>query len=242
MSSGNGSGRHVDSSKPCATRPGIAADRPLFNVPVALSVMVFFALCAQCVATLAVIRRETNSWRWPLFTFTYMTTLAYAGAFITYQLGLGWPMVIDWQDLAALIMVAAAAAWLARGIWRWLWRRLPGCPSCTGWRITARRSCETHRDPAGREELSVHPQGRRGLHHGMFLRHLRRDHRVGRDLRAADVGLNAKGLGHVALVAAGGEGHRDKVDFLGGTVFLLGELQALVVGRNAQDPRTACSP
>jgi len=63
------------------------SDRPLFNVPVALSVMVFFALCAQCVATLAVIRRETNSWRWPLFTFTYMTTLAYVGAFITYQLG-----------------------------------------------------------------------------------------------------------------------------------------------------------
>jgi ferrous iron transport protein B len=61
-------------------------DRPLFSVPVALSVMVFFALCAQCVATLAVIRRETNSWRWPAFTFSYMTTLAYLGAFITYQL------------------------------------------------------------------------------------------------------------------------------------------------------------
>ena len=35
--------------------------------------MVFFALCAQCAATLAVIRRETNSWRWPAFTFAYMT-------------------------------------------------------------------------------------------------------------------------------------------------------------------------
>jgi len=61
--------------------------RPIFNVPVALSVMVFFALCAQCVSTLAVIRRETHSWRWPLFTFAYMTTLAYVGAFATYQLG-----------------------------------------------------------------------------------------------------------------------------------------------------------
>jgi ferrous iron transport protein B len=61
--------------------------RPLFDVPVALSVMVFFALCAQCVATLAVIRRETNSWRWPAFTFAYMTALAYAGALVTYQLG-----------------------------------------------------------------------------------------------------------------------------------------------------------
>jgi len=62
-------------------------DRPVFTVPVALSIMVFFALCAQCAATLAVIRRETNSWRWPLFTFTYMTILAYTGALITYQLG-----------------------------------------------------------------------------------------------------------------------------------------------------------
>ncbi len=60
----------------------------LFNVPVALSIMVFFALCAQCAATLAVIKRETNSWRWPLFTFTYMTTLAYLGALITYQVGM----------------------------------------------------------------------------------------------------------------------------------------------------------
>lgn len=59
----------------------------LFNVPVALSVMVFFALCAQCAATLAVIKRETNSWRWPAFTFVYMTTLAYLGALITYQVG-----------------------------------------------------------------------------------------------------------------------------------------------------------
>jgi ferrous iron transport protein B len=61
--------------------------QPVFTVPVALSIMVFFALCAQCAATLAVIRRETNSWRWPLFTFTYMTVLAYCGALITYQLG-----------------------------------------------------------------------------------------------------------------------------------------------------------
>jgi len=63
-------------------------DRPVFNVPVAVSIMVFYALCAQCVATLAVIRRETNSWRWPLFTFGYMTALAYAAALIAYQTGM----------------------------------------------------------------------------------------------------------------------------------------------------------
>jgi ferrous iron transport protein B len=66
--------------------------RKVFNVPVALSIMVFFALCAQCMATLAVIRRETNSWRWPIVTFVYMTVLAYVGAFATYHLTamLGW--------------------------------------------------------------------------------------------------------------------------------------------------------
>jgi ferrous iron transport protein B len=56
-------------------------------VPVALSVMVFFALCCQCASTLAVMRRETNSWRWPAFTFAYMTALAYLGALVVYQVG-----------------------------------------------------------------------------------------------------------------------------------------------------------
>jgi ferrous iron transport protein B len=62
-------------------------DRKVFNVPVALSIMVFFALCAQCSSTLAVIKRETNSWRWPAFTFAYMTALAYVAALLTYQIG-----------------------------------------------------------------------------------------------------------------------------------------------------------
>ena len=66
--------------------------RTVFNIPVALSIMVFFALCAQCVSTLAVIQRETGAWRWPVLTFVYMTVLAYIGAFVTYRLGmaLGW--------------------------------------------------------------------------------------------------------------------------------------------------------
>ena len=59
--------------------------RPVYNLAVALSIMVFFALCAQCVSTLMVIRRETNSWGWPLFSFVYMTVLAYVGALVTYQ-------------------------------------------------------------------------------------------------------------------------------------------------------------
>lgn len=62
--------------------------RPLFTIPVALSVMVFFALCAQCVSTLAVIWRETGSWTWPTLAFAYMTGLAYIGALLTYQVGM----------------------------------------------------------------------------------------------------------------------------------------------------------
>jgi ferrous iron transport protein B len=61
--------------------------RLLFTVPVALSVMVFFALCCQCASTLAVIRRETGNWWWPAFTFAYMTVLAYLGALVVYQIG-----------------------------------------------------------------------------------------------------------------------------------------------------------
>lgn len=64
-------------------------DRPVFTIPTALSIMVFFSLCAQCAATLAVIRRETNSWGWPAFTFGYMTALAYLAALVTYQ-GTAW--------------------------------------------------------------------------------------------------------------------------------------------------------
>lgn len=63
-------------------------DRPVFNIPVALSIMVFFALCAQCASTLVIIKRETNSWGWPLFTFGYMTALAYLAALVTYQVGM----------------------------------------------------------------------------------------------------------------------------------------------------------
>ncbi len=59
---------------------------PVFTIPVALSIMVFFALCAQCAATLAVIKRETNSWRWPFFSFAYMTLLAWIGALLVYQI------------------------------------------------------------------------------------------------------------------------------------------------------------
>ncbi len=56
-----------------------------FSLATGLSIMVFFALCAQCAATLAVMRRETNSWKWPITSFVYMTSLAYVAALVTYQ-------------------------------------------------------------------------------------------------------------------------------------------------------------
>jgi ferrous iron transport protein B len=56
------------------------SDAPVFTLPVALSVMVFFALCAQCSATLVTMGRELGSWRWPALSFVGMTSLAYAAA------------------------------------------------------------------------------------------------------------------------------------------------------------------
>lgn len=54
---------------------------------VGLSLMIFFLLAAQCMSTLAVVRRETMSWRWPIFMVVYMTALAWIGAFVVFQGG-----------------------------------------------------------------------------------------------------------------------------------------------------------
>jgi ferrous iron transport protein B len=60
---------------------------PLMTPWNAVSMMVFFALCCQCMATLATIKRETNSWKWPLVAFVYMTALAYVSAVLINLLG-----------------------------------------------------------------------------------------------------------------------------------------------------------
>lgn len=59
---------------------------------VAISLMVFYVFALQCVSTVAIVRRETNSWKWPLFQWLYMTALAWVFAFVTFQIGraLGW--------------------------------------------------------------------------------------------------------------------------------------------------------
>lgn len=60
----------------------------LFTPLSGFSLMVFFVLAAQCMSTLAVIKRESGTWKWPLFMVAYMTALAYVGALLTYQGGL----------------------------------------------------------------------------------------------------------------------------------------------------------
>lgn len=61
--------------------------RRVFTPLVAVGLMVFYVLACQCISTLAVVRRETASWRWPLFMFTYMSVLAYVAALLVYQVG-----------------------------------------------------------------------------------------------------------------------------------------------------------
>ena len=61
--------------------------RPLFTPLVCLTLMIFYVFAMQCISTLAVVRRETNSWRWPLFQLVYMTGFAWVVCFIVYQGG-----------------------------------------------------------------------------------------------------------------------------------------------------------
>ena len=60
--------------------------RPVFTLPVVLSIMIFFALCLQCGSTVAIIGREAG-WKWSFFAFVYMTALAWLGAVLVYQAG-----------------------------------------------------------------------------------------------------------------------------------------------------------
>ena len=86
-----GVGSDADEESP-ALRDRMRADTrsdgtPVYSPLVALSLLVFFALACQCMSTLAVVKRETDGWRWPLFLFTYMTVLAWASSFVVYQGG-----------------------------------------------------------------------------------------------------------------------------------------------------------
>ncbi len=60
---------------------------PVYTTLTGLTLMVFYVFALQCVSTVAIVRRETNGWKWPLFQLAYMTALAWIMAFITYQGG-----------------------------------------------------------------------------------------------------------------------------------------------------------
>ena len=59
---------------------------PVFTTGVAVGLMIFFAFCLQCMATVAIMRRETNGWKWPISAWCYMTGMGYLGALLAYQL------------------------------------------------------------------------------------------------------------------------------------------------------------
>jgi ferrous iron transport protein B len=90
-------GKDADAESPSLIEAVRNAKRPdgspAWTPLVAVSMMVFFVLACQCMSTVAVVRRETNSWRWPLFMVAYMLVIAYVASFVTYQggklLGLG---------------------------------------------------------------------------------------------------------------------------------------------------------
>ena len=82
----------ADEASP-ALRDQLKADRypdgsPVFTPLVALSLLVFFVFALQCMSTLAIARRETNTWRWPVVMWLYMTGLGYLCSLLVYQGGL----------------------------------------------------------------------------------------------------------------------------------------------------------
>ncbi|HMS38988.1 MAG TPA: ferrous iron transport protein B [Pyrinomonadaceae bacterium] len=84
-------GKDVDAESDTLTNAIREAKRPdgsaVWTPLTAITLMVFFVLAMQCMSTIAIVRRETNSWKWTLFMVGYMTVLAYVAAFLTYQGG-----------------------------------------------------------------------------------------------------------------------------------------------------------
>jgi ferrous iron transport protein B len=60
---------------------------PMYTMLTGLTLMVFYVFALQCVSTVAIVRRETNSWKWPIFQWLYMGILAWGAAFVTWRLG-----------------------------------------------------------------------------------------------------------------------------------------------------------
>ena len=59
---------------------------PLFNLASGISLLLFYAFAMQCMSTLAIVKRETNSWKWPMWQLTSMTLVAYVVALTAFQI------------------------------------------------------------------------------------------------------------------------------------------------------------
>ncbi|MFQ5503592.1 MAG: ferrous iron transporter B [Planctomycetota bacterium] len=64
--------------------------KSVYTLATAFSLLVFFVYALQCISTLAVMRRETNGWKWPILAFSYMLVIAYVASFLTYQATSAW--------------------------------------------------------------------------------------------------------------------------------------------------------
>jgi len=60
--------------------------QPVFNLASGLSLLIFYVFAMQCMSTLAVVKRETKSWKWPVIQLLYMTGLAYLMSWVVYQI------------------------------------------------------------------------------------------------------------------------------------------------------------
>ncbi|MFZ1560954.1 MAG: hypothetical protein WAT37_13565, partial [Saprospiraceae bacterium] len=64
-------------------RPG--TDIKVYNTATSFSLLVFYVFAMQCMSTLAIVKRETNTWKWPIIQFLFMSAMAYLGALVVYQ-------------------------------------------------------------------------------------------------------------------------------------------------------------
>jgi ferrous iron transport protein B len=60
-------------------------NQPIYNLASGISLLLFYAFAMQCMSTLAVVKKETNSWKWPMIQLFFMSGFAYLVAFISYQ-------------------------------------------------------------------------------------------------------------------------------------------------------------
>ncbi len=87
-----GTGEDDDEQSVSSLRAKMTSDlrddgRHVYTPLVGLSLLVFFALACQCLSTVAVVKRETGTYRWPVFMLVYMTVLAWVASFLLYQGG-----------------------------------------------------------------------------------------------------------------------------------------------------------